>query len=95
LCFFRKKEAKENCEHFEQQQTEFINQLRVIEDSRQPFFEKKKEIQGSIMKFQNRQQAYNKIAKDMEFKQSELKAEKERSTKLLSQNSVCLLYTIK
>jgi len=43
------------------------------------------------MKFQNRQQAYDKMVKDMEFKQSELKTEKERSTKLLSQNSVCLL----
>jgi len=72
-----------------------MNQLRIAEDSRQPFFARKKEIQGSLMKFQNRQQAYDKIVKDMEFKQSELKTEKERSIKLLSQNSVCLLYTIK
>ncbi|XP_022172006.1 structural maintenance of chromosomes protein 5 isoform X2 [Myzus persicae] len=83
----KKQEARINCEHFEQQQTEIINQLRTAEDSRQPFFARKKEIQGSFMKFQNRQLAYDKVVKDLEFKQSELKTEKERSTKLLSQNS--------
>ncbi|KAL4131729.1 hypothetical protein QTP88_009002 [Uroleucon formosanum] len=83
----KKEEARVNCEHFVQQQTEFVNQLRIVEDSRQPFFERKKEIQGSFIKFQNRQQAYDKMVKDMEFKQSELKIEKERSTKLLTQNS--------
>lgn len=100
ICFkflvnFRKEEARVNCEHFEHQQTELINQLRNAEDSRQPFFARKKEIQGSIMKFQNRQQAHDKMVKDIEFKQSELKTEKERTAKLLSQNSVCLLLTIK
>ncbi|XP_016657266.1 structural maintenance of chromosomes protein 5 [Acyrthosiphon pisum] len=83
----KKEEARVNCENLAQQQTEFINQLRTAEDSRQPFFDRKKDIQGSFMKFQNRQKAYEKMVKDMEFKQSELKTEKERSTKLLSQNS--------
>ncbi|XP_026817249.1 structural maintenance of chromosomes protein 5 [Rhopalosiphum maidis] len=83
----KKEEARINCEHFEQQQIELNNQLRMAEDSRQPFIARKKEIQGSFIKFQNRQQAYDKMIKDKEFKQSELKTEKERLTKLLNQNS--------
>lgn len=83
----KKEEARVNCEHFEQKQTEVFNQLKIAEDSRQPFLARKKEIQGNFIKFQNRQQAYDKMVKDVEFKKSELKIEKERSTKLLSQNS--------
>lgn len=92
--FFRKEEARVNCEHFEQQQIEFNNQLRIAEDSRQPFIARKKEIQGSFLKFQNRQQAYDKMIKDIEFKKSELKTEKRRLIKLSDQNSVCLLYLL-
>lgn len=83
----RKEEARVNCEHFEQQQIEFNNQLRIAEDSRQPFFAKKKEIQGNVLKFQNRQQAFDKMIKDIEFKKSELNTEKARLIKLSGQNS--------
>ncbi|XP_050058944.1 structural maintenance of chromosomes protein 5 [Aphis gossypii] len=83
----RKEEARVNCEHFEQQQIEFNNQLRIAEDSRQPFIARKKEIQGSFLKFQNRQKALDKMIKDIEFKKSELKTEKERLIKLSDQNS--------
>lgn len=46
------------------------------------------------MKFQNRQQAFDKMIKDIEFKKSELKTEKGRLIKLSGQNSVCLLYLL-
>ncbi|XP_025193514.1 structural maintenance of chromosomes protein 5 [Melanaphis sacchari] len=82
----KKEEVRVNCEHFEKQQIELNNQLRITEDSRQPFIARKKEIQGNFMKFQNRQQAYDKIIKDVEFKKCELKTEKEMLIKLSSQN---------
>lgn len=88
--FLRKEEAKVNCEHLEQEKTKFIDQLRITEESRQPFIARKKEIQGSFIKFQNKQKAYDKMVKDIEFNQSELKTEKEKTAKLLNQNSVCL-----
>lgn len=90
IYFLRKEEAKANCETIEQKLTECMKQLKVTEDSRQPFFSRKKEIQGHFMKFQNRQSAYDKMRKDLEFTQSEFKREKEKSTTYINQYLVCL-----
>ncbi|VVC40914.1 Hypothetical protein CINCED_3A020659 [Cinara cedri] len=77
----KKEELIVECNHFEQQLTESMNHLQVIEDSRQPFFTRKKEIQGSFMKYQNKKNAFDKMTKDVEFTRSELKREEEKSTK--------------
>lgn len=41
------------------------------------------------MKFQNRQKAFDKMVKDLEFTKNELVKEQARSMQLTSQNSVC------
>lgn len=78
------------CKHFEQQLTEFMNELQVIEDSRQLHLSRKKEIHSRIMKYTNRKNAFDSMLKDVEFTRSELKREEEKSTKCLVQKSVCL-----
>lgn len=88
--FFRKYEVRAECEQLELQQTEIKNQLKSKENSRLPFFERKKEIQGHFIKFQNRQNAQDKMVKDVEFIKSQLEKEKEKSTNYLDQNLVCL-----
>lgn len=65
-----------------------MNQLKITEDSRQPYFEKKKEIQRCLMKYQNRQNTFINISKDLESAQYQLKKEEENSTKFLSQYKV-------
>lgn len=87
--FFRKEDAKTNCQNIEQQLTESMNQLKVTEDSRQPLFSRKKEIQGNFIKYQNKQNAYDKMIKDIEFTQSQLKREKDKSATFINQHLVC------
>lgn len=82
-------EANAECENFEQQQSEFLKQMKVIEDNRQAFITRKKVIQGCFMKFQNKQNAYNKMVKDIDFTRSELVKEKEKTTNFSSQYMVC------
>lgn len=89
FCFLRKKEASAECENFERQQSEFLNRIKVTEDSRQSLFARKKEIQGTFMKFQNRQNAYDKMIKDIGFARSELAKEMEKTTKFYNQYEVC------
>jgi hypothetical protein len=67
------------------------NLLKNTEDSRQPYFEKKKEINGNIMKFQDQQRAFDRIVKDIQFIRSSLKNEEGRSTEFLNRNSVSLV----
>lgn len=85
---------KKECERYEQQQHEFSNRLKITEDSRQPFFEQKKSIQRSLMKYQNRQNAFNNISKDLESQQYQLKKEEEKSTKFSSQYMVGFIIRI-
>lgn len=67
------------------------NRLKNTEDSRQPYFERKKAINGSIMKFHDKQRAFDKIVKDIQFIRSSLKKEEGKSTEFLNQNSVSLI----
>lgn len=87
----RKQEEKQECDNAEKQLNEIVNLLKITEDSRQPLFIKKKEIQRSIVKFQTRQKALDKMAKDIEYTQNELKREHDKSTKYESQNSVSFI----
>lgn len=48
-----------------------------------------------FMKFQNREKAFNKLTKDVEFTKSELKREEERTSKFPDQQLVHLQYTLK
>lgn len=47
-----------------------------------------------FMKFQNRENAFNKMTKDVEFTKSELKREEERSSTFSNQQLVCLQYSL-
>lgn len=47
-----------------------------------------------FMKFHYREQAFNKMTKDVEFTKSELKREEERSSTFSSQQLVCLQYIL-
>lgn len=78
-------------ELFEKEETEFSDQLRSIEVSRQSFFKEKKALQDIFARFQDRQQVFSQLEKDIEFRRNELKKEKNRTTQFSSQNSVCLI----
>lgn len=52
---------------------------------------KKKEMKGNFIKFQNIQNALDKMVKDLEFARSELKSEEEKSVKYIVEILVCLL----
>lgn len=88
--FLRKNEAKGQCDDIEDRQFELINHIKVLDNSRQPYFTKKTEIHGKIIKFNNKKNAFDKMEKDIQFAQSELKREEERSNVLLKNHSVCL-----
>lgn len=89
--FFRKEELIVQCKILEQQLTESKNSLKVIEDNRQPFLTRLKEIKGNFIKLQNKQDAFNKLVKDIESTQSELKKEEENSTSCSKKITVCWL----
>ncbi|XP_050443520.1 structural maintenance of chromosomes protein 5 [Adelges cooleyi] len=86
----RKEEAKQECDYVEKEQVEVINKLKATEDSREPIYIKKKDIQRSVIKFQDRQKALDKMAKDLECTQNELKREEEKSTKFDAQNMLLI-----
>lgn len=88
---FRKKEIIAECEHYEKELIDLNNCLKITEDSRQPYFERKKEINRGILKFQDKQRAFDKMVKDIQFTRSELKNAEERSAAFLNQNLVCLV----